>query len=63
MKKTNVKISTMKTTVMDVPNNEFKEAVLYMISNMKEDGNNIAELVIRGGDQEDTMKIIIKENI
>lgn len=63
MKETNVKITTMKTTVMDVPNAEFKETAIDILSSMKESGNHITELVITGGDQENTMKIIMKEEI
>ena len=63
MKETNVKITTTKTTVMDVPNAEFKETAIDIISSMKESGNHITELVITGGDQENTMKIIMKEEI
>lgn len=63
MKETNVKITTMKTTVMDVPSDELKETALGLISSMQESGNNIAELVITGGEQEGTMKIITKEKI
>ncbi len=63
MKETNVKITTMKTTVMDVPNAEFKETAIDILSGMKESGNHITEMVITGGNQEDTMKIIMKEEI
>ena len=63
MKETNVKVTTTKTTVMGVPNDEFKETTLDIISSMKESGNNITEITITGGDQKDTMKIIVKEEI
>lgn len=63
MKETNVKVTTIKTTVMDVPNDEFKETTLDIISSMKESGNNITEITITGGDQKGTMKIIVKEEI
>ncbi len=63
MKETNVKVTTTKTTVMYVPNDEFKETTLDIISSMKESGNNITELTITGGDQKGTMKIIVKEEI
>lgn len=63
MKETNVKVTTIKTTVMDVPDDEFKETTLDIISSMKESGNNITEITITGGDQKGTMKIIVKEEI
>ena len=63
MKETNVKVTTTETTVMDVPNDEFKETTLDIISSMKESGNNITEITITGGDQKGTMKIIVKEEI
>ena len=63
MKDTNVKVTTIKTTVMDVPDDEFKETTLDIISSMKESGNNITEITITGGDQKGTMKIIVKEEI
>lgn len=63
MKETNVKVTTTKTTVMDVPNDEFKETTLDIILSMKESGNNITEITITGGDQKGTMKIIVKEEI
>ena len=53
----------MKTTVMDVPSDELKETALGLISSMQESGNNIAELVITGGEQEGMMKITTKEKI
>lgn len=63
MKETNAKVTMTKTTVMDVPNDEFKETTLDIISSMKESGSNITELTITGGDQKGTMKIIVKEEI
>lgn len=63
MKETNVMVTTIKTTVMDVPDDEFKETTLDIISSMKESGNNITEITITGGDQKGTMKIIVKEEI
>ena len=35
MKETNAKVTMTKTTVMDVPNDEFKETTLDIISSMK----------------------------
>ena len=46
-----------------VPDDEFKETTLDIISSMKESGNNITEITITGGDQKGTMKIIVKEEI
>ena len=63
MKETTVMVTTIKTTVMDVPDDEFKETTLDIISSMKESGNNITEITITGGDQKGTMKIIVKEEI
>ena len=63
MNEKNAKVTMTKTTVMDVPNDEFKETTLDIISSMKESGSNITELTITGGDQKGTMKIIVKEEI